>query len=89
MRGYGRLIREYESIVEQTEEAPVPVMQRLIIAAQKIEHYEIATYGGLAQLATTLGQEKICSLLAETLQEEKDADILLTDICRKKKLTGC
>jgi ferritin-like metal-binding protein YciE len=37
------------------------------LAAQKVEHYEIATYGGLAQLATTLGLSEIADLLNETL----------------------
>lgn len=51
-----------------------------IIAAQKVEHYEIATYGGLVQLAITMGHEKAANLLDRTLQEEEDTDLLLTDI---------
>ena len=50
------------------------------MAAQKIEHYEIATYGGLVQLAKTLGRDDISDLLAETLSEEKEADEKLTEI---------
>ena len=46
----------------------------LILAAQKVEHYEIATYGGLAQLATTLGLEDVADLLRQTLEEEKETD---------------
>ena len=52
----------------------------LIIAAQKVEHYEIATYGGLAQLAITMNHEKAADLLERTLQEEEDTDLLLTEI---------
>jgi ferritin-like metal-binding protein YciE len=52
----------------------------LILAAQKVEHYEISTYGGLAQLATTLGLEDVAALLQETLNEEKEADSILTGI---------
>jgi ferritin-like metal-binding protein YciE len=52
----------------------------LILAAQKVEHYEISTYGGLAQLATTLGLTEVADLLNQTLAEEKEADQLLTGI---------
>ena len=52
----------------------------LIIAAQKVEHYEIATYGGLAQLAKTLGLTEIKDILGQTLSEEKETDELLTEI---------
>ena len=52
----------------------------LIAAAQKVEHYEIATYGGLTQLAKTIGREDVAELLGETLGEEKTADELLTEI---------
>ena len=45
-----------------------------------MEHYEIATYGGLAQLAKTLQLEDIAGILEETLVEEKAADEKLTDI---------
>jgi ferritin-like metal-binding protein YciE len=52
----------------------------LILGAQKVEHYEIASYGGLRQLAITLGYTQAADLLQETLDEEKEADVLLTDI---------
>jgi ferritin-like metal-binding protein YciE len=52
----------------------------LILAAQKVEHYEIATYGGLHQLALTMGHDDVASVLEETLNEEKEADSLLTSI---------
>lgn len=52
----------------------------LIISAQKIEHYEIAAYGSLTQLAKTLGRVDVADMLAETLKEEKEADKLLTSL---------
>lgn len=50
------------------------------MAAQKVEHYEIASYGGLTQLATTLGLDEVAELLNATLEEEKESDLLLTEI---------
>jgi ferritin-like metal-binding protein YciE len=52
----------------------------LICAAQKIEHYEIATYGCLRTFATVLGRTADVKVLEKTLQEEKDADVALTEI---------
>jgi ferritin-like metal-binding protein YciE len=74
------LIKEGESIVEDTEEGTATRDVGLIMAAQKVEHYEIATYGGLAQLAKTLGNNQIKEILGTTLNVEKEADELLTDI---------
>ena len=50
------------------------------MAAQKLEHYEIATYGSLVQLAKTIGMNNIAEVVAETLMEEKETDELLTSI---------
>ncbi len=50
------------------------------MAAQKVEHYEIATHGSLAQLAKTLGKTDLADLMVQTLEEEKEADQLLTSI---------
>lgn len=74
------LIKESESIIEDTEAGSLTRDVALIMAAQKVEHYEIATYGGLAQLAKTLGRDDAKELLGQTLQEEKDTDMLLTEI---------
>lgn len=71
---------EGEGIIEETEEGTSTRDVGLILAAQKVEHYEISTYGGLAQLATTLGLAEVAELLNATLAEEKEADSLLTDI---------
>lgn len=73
------LIKEGDSILEETE--PGAVRDAGIIAAsQKIEHYEIATYGTLCAFAKTLGENDAAKLLTQTLAEEKEADCLLNDI---------
>jgi ferritin-like metal-binding protein YciE len=74
------ILKEGESIVEETEDGTATRDVGLIMAAQKVEHYEIATYGGLAQLARTLGEDEVAELLEETLDEEKETDELLTGI---------
>lgn len=74
------LIKEGESIIEETEDGSMTRDVGIIMAAQKVEHYEIATYGGLAQIATTMGLEEAADLLHETLEEEKETDELLTEI---------
>jgi len=72
------LLKEGDSILEET--APGPVRDAGIIAAsQKIEHYEIATYGTLVAFAKTLGENDAAKLLTQTLAEEKEADMLLSD----------
>jgi len=72
------LIKEGQDIMESTE--PGPVRDAGIIAAsQKIEHYEIATYGTLRAFANTLGEMEAVALLEETLAEEKEADSILTE----------
>jgi len=50
----------------------------LICAAQKVEHYEIATYGSLCSWAKLLGENEAAEILGETLEEEKAADEKLT-----------
>ncbi len=73
------LIKEAEEIMESTEVGVVRDAG-IISAGQKVEHYEIATYGTLCSFAKTLGEDKAASLLAETLSEEKEADEKLTEI---------
>ena len=55
----------------------------LIMAAQKVEHYEIASYGSLRQFAHLLNREEDVALLEQTLQEEKDADLKLTQLAEQ------
>ena len=74
------LVKEAESVIEDTEEGTSTRDVALIIAAQKVEHYEIAAYGGLATLAKTMGKTQIKELLGQTLEEEKETDELLTQL---------
>jgi ferritin-like metal-binding protein YciE len=74
------LSKEAESIIEETEDGTATRDVGLIMAAQKVEHYEIATYGGLVQLTKILGLTDASDLLAQTLAEEKEADEMLTNI---------
>jgi ferritin-like metal-binding protein YciE len=74
------LLKEGRSIIGETEEGSLTRDAALIIAAQKIEHYEIATYGGLVQLAITMDLNRAADLLEKTLSEEEETDALLTDI---------
>ncbi|EES5384606.1 ferritin-like domain-containing protein [Escherichia coli] len=73
------LIEEANEVIESTEKNEVRDAA-LIAAAQKVEHYEIASYGTLATLAEQLGYRKAAKLLKETLEEEKATDIKLSDL---------
>lgn len=73
------LIKEGEEIIKDTEKGP----QRdagIIAAAQKVEHYEIASYGTLRTFAQTLGLDDAAEILEEILEEEKNADQTLTEV---------
>lgn len=73
------LIKEGEGIMEETE--PGPVRDAGIIGAcQKVEHYEIASYGTLAAFANLLEEPEAAELLLETLAEEREADETLTEV---------
>jgi ferritin-like metal-binding protein YciE len=74
------LVKEGESILEETEKGSMTRDAGIISAAQKVEHYEIATYGTLVTLAKTMGEEDVAQLLAQTLEEEKQTDETLTSI---------
>ena len=74
------ITKEGEDIIGETEKGTATRDVGLILAAQKVEHYEIATYGGLAQLAKTLSHNDVAKLLEQTLSEEKEADELLTSV---------
>lgn len=77
------LVEEAQEIIDSVEAGPVRDAG-LIGAAQKVEHYEIATYGTLSALATKLGYKEAAQLLNETLQEEKDTDDKLTAIAQQQ-----
>lgn len=82
------LIDEGRNMTNEFEESAVRD-SALIIAAQKIEHYEIAAYGSLCELADVLGLNKTKKLLGESLEEEKNADELLTDIAQDVNDEAC
>ena len=67
-------------MIDETLEGTAQRDVALIIAAQKVEHYEIATYGSLITLAKTMGQKDIATVLGTILDQEKETDILLTTI---------
>lgn len=72
------LIEEANEVIENTEKNEVRDAA-LIAAAQKVEHYEIASYGTLATLAEQLGYRKAAKF-ERALEEEKATDIKLTDL---------
>lgn len=73
------LIKEAQEIMETTEDGPVRDAG-IIAAGQKVEHYEIASYGTMKEFARILGHNGIVDLLEETLGEEKHADEKLTEV---------
>jgi ferritin-like metal-binding protein YciE len=78
------IAREVENIIRETEDGTMTRDAALIIAAQKVEHYEIATYGGLVQLAITMDLHEAADLLDKTLVEEEDTDARLTEIAENE-----
>lgn len=76
------LVEEGKEVIEEVEEGPVRDAA-LIGAAQKVEHYEIASYGTLAALARHLDQPEAVKLLLETLQEEKSTDDKLSKLAEQ------
>jgi len=73
------MIKEGGEIMETCEEGAMRDAG-IISAGQKIEHYEIASYGTLCQFAETLGFDEAVDLLEQTLNEEKNADEKLTEV---------
>jgi ferritin-like metal-binding protein YciE len=73
------LIDEGKNIIEDFEEGVVRDCA-MIISAQKIEHYEIAAYGSLCELAEVMGKHKVADVLDETLEEEEMTDLILTEV---------
>jgi uncharacterized protein (TIGR02284 family) len=74
------IVEEGDGIISDTEEGTAQRDVGLIFAGQKAEHYEIASYGGMISLAKTLGYYEIAEILVMTIDEEKSADALLTEI---------
>jgi len=77
------LVEEGQEQIEEIEKGPI-LDAALIAAAQKVEHYEIASYGTLATLAKKLGYTDGMTLLLETLEEEKATDEKLTMLAKQE-----
>jgi len=74
------LLEEATSIIEDTDAGTMIRDAGLILAAQKVEHYEIATYGTLKVFAENLDRSDVAELLGQTLENEKATDVALTEI---------
>jgi ferritin-like metal-binding protein YciE len=74
------LLKEADGIIEDTEKGTMIRDAGLILAAQKVEHYEIATYGALRTFAECMGHTDVVELLSGTLENEKATDVALTQL---------
>jgi Mn-containing catalase len=80
-RGMQGLVEEGQETIEEGREKPnFAADLALVVAAQKVEHYEIAGYGSVRTIAEQLDQKKVARLLAQTLAEEEKTDKLLTKL---------
>ena len=77
------LVEEGQEQIDEIEKGPV-LDTALIAAAQKVEHYEIASYGSLIALAKQLGETAAVKLLGDTLKEEKATDEKLSLLAEEK-----
>ena len=75
---------EMKLTLEKTAERTTTRDAAIVIAIQKAVHYKIAEYGSLEQLATSMGMEEVTDLLNQSLKEEKDHDLLFSDIAEKR-----
>jgi ferritin-like metal-binding protein YciE len=85
--GLRGILEEGEDVISEGSEGPVRDAG-LIAGAQRVEHYEMAVYGSLKTWAGQLGENRAATLLEETLNEEKEADRLLTHIATSGVNTG-
>jgi ferritin-like metal-binding protein YciE len=77
--GMKGLLEEAAQHAQEIE--PGPLLDAALIGAlQRVEHYEIAAYGTVATLAEAMGQKEVQALLGETLDEEKETDVKLTEV---------
>ena len=85
-RARGQRCEAMQGLIEEANEmmdaitTPEVLDVALITAAQKVEHYEIASYGSVSALAEALGEKEVVKLLNQTLDEEKHADQKLNEI---------
>jgi ferritin-like metal-binding protein YciE len=76
MRG---LVEEAQHETEEQDKGPILDLA-IVAGMQRIEHYEIAAYGTGIAVAEALGESEVAELLSQTLQEEKDTDLKLTEV---------
>ena len=74
------ITKEAETIIEETVDGSLTRDVGLIMAAQKVEHYEIATYGTLIRLANAIDRQNAAAIFSTILDEEKEADTTLSGI---------
>ena len=77
------IVAEGDETIEEFGESP-SIDTGLVAAGQAVEHYEMARYGALAGWAMQLGMKDAAALLNQTLQEEMNAEKLLTQIAKSK-----
>src|SRR6201985_2384747 len=80
MRG---LVEEAQHEIEEHDEKGAVLDLVIVAGMQRIEHYEIAAYGTSIALAEALGEKQVAKLLSETLEEEKQTDLKLTEVTQK------
>lgn len=78
------ILSQADEIVDETEECTAQRDAGIIAGLQKIEHYEIASYSSLVEMARTLEFKEIAGLLEENLKEEKTADDMLINMAKKE-----
>ncbi|NPD91038.1 ferritin-like domain-containing protein [Xylanibacter muris] len=78
------LLKEADSVIEDTDEGTHTRDVGLIVSSQKAEHYEIASYGALTVIAENIGEPKVAKLLKKILDEEKKTDISLSIVAENK-----
>jgi Mn-containing catalase len=82
-KGMAGLVEEGAEVISEGKgEEAVSADLALIAAAQRVEHYEIAAYGTSTAIALKMNRKDVAELLSETLNEEKEADQLLTKLAR-------
>lgn len=74
------ILKECEDIISETEEGSAVRDAGIIMAAQKVEHYEITSYGSLIAFSKLMGHDEVTQLLQATLAEEENANSTLTDL---------
>ncbi len=81
-KGMEGIVSEGGEVMSEDYEGSV-MDAALISAAQRVEHYEMAAYGAVHAYAELMGESEAASLLAQTLEEEKETDQKLTDLSKE------